>query len=60
VCWVLGIAGGITAVAWIDASGTFSVGGWWLAKVALAAVEVALVVLAAQEFRASAPVRPPP
>jgi hypothetical protein len=59
-CWVVGLVGAIAAVAWFDASGTFSAGGWWLAKVALAAVEVALMGLAARELRASAPVRPPP
>jgi hypothetical protein len=59
-CWVLSIVAGTAAVAWSDASGQLSLGGWWLAKAALAALEVALVVFALQEFRASAPVRPPP
>jgi hypothetical protein len=59
-CWVLSIVAGTVAVAWFDAAGHLSLGGWWLAKVGLGALEVAMVVFALQEFRTSAPVRPPP
>jgi len=63
VCWCVALIAGAAAAAGLAAPGSvgrFSWSGWWVAKVALVAIEATLLGIAARDFRSSEPVRPPP